>query len=115
MDDPSPVAVGFVGLGMMGQALVSRLLAASIPVVVANRSPGPVREAVAAGAAAAVNPREVGRRTASGIVFVMVSDGRAQRSVLFGRSGVAAGLAAGGLVVDLSTVAPADSRSAAAR
>ena len=108
-------AVGFVGLGMMGRALVGRLLEQRIPVVAWNRSPGPVRAARRRGAVGAASPREVGERSGTGIVFTMVTDGTALRSVLFGRRGLAEGLPRSGLVVDLSTVLPSDSIGAARR
>jgi len=44
--------VAVVGLGAMGGAIVTRLLATGHEVVVWNRSPGPLGAAVAEGAAA---------------------------------------------------------------
>ncbi len=107
--------VGFVGLGLMGAAIARRLLAAGIPLVVYNRTAERARPLVEAGAARADRPVEVGRRASSGVVFVMVSDFAAVRSVLFGRGGLARGMPAGGLVVDLSTVTPDQSRTEAER
>jgi 3-hydroxyisobutyrate dehydrogenase-like beta-hydroxyacid dehydrogenase len=115
MPPGAPQTVGFVGLGMMGRALVGRLRHAGLPVVAWNRTAAPLADAELSGAVRAADPKDVGRRADSGIVFTMVTDGPAQREVLFGRTGVAAGLARGGLVVDLSTVAPSDSRRAAER
>ena len=45
----------------------------------------------------------------------MVTDARAVRAVLFGRSGLAAGAGPGTLVVNLSTIAPDESRAATER
>ena len=52
--------VGFLGLGIMGRPMARNLLAAGYPLVVWNRSPGPVAELTAAGAEAAASPAAVG-------------------------------------------------------
>ncbi len=110
-----PLSVGLVGLGLMGAPIARRLLAAGVPLVVYNRTAERAREIGEAGAAVADRPVDVGRRASAGIVFVMVTDHPAVRAVLFGRNGVARGLSAGALVVDLSTVSPAQSRATAER
>ena len=42
--------VGFIGLGIMGKAMALNVLKAGFPLVVHNRSHGPVEELVVAGA-----------------------------------------------------------------
>jgi len=54
--------LGFVGLGNMGRPMVSRLLDAGHVVHVHSRSPGPVDEVVALGAASAGSSAAVARR-----------------------------------------------------
>ncbi|MFM7718845.1 MAG: NAD(P)-binding domain-containing protein, partial [Actinomycetota bacterium] len=48
-----PERVGFIGLGLMGRHMAGNLLAAGFPLTVHSRSPGPVAELAAAGAATA--------------------------------------------------------------
>ena len=54
--------LGFIGLGQMGRPMVRRLLEAGHTVHVHSRSPGPVEEMVAIGAAAAGSAADVVRR-----------------------------------------------------
>jgi len=100
---------------MMGSRMASRLARAGIPVVVTNRSASKTASVVAAGARAVARPRDVGKAVGSGVVFTMLSDARAFDAAVFGRSGLAGGLLAGSLVVDLSTVRPEESRGFAER
>jgi len=113
---PSSTApIGFVGLGTMGGPMAARLLAAGYPLVVTNRTRDRAEPLLSAGASWAASPREVGRTASGGVVFVMVTDVRAVRAVLFGRNGVASGAGPGTLVVNTSTIAPDESRSVAER
>jgi 2-hydroxy-3-oxopropionate reductase len=105
--------VGFVGLGVMGRPMAANLLNAGVELVVHNRSEGPQAEAVALGAAGASSPAEVAERC--GIVITMLSDDAAVRAVVAGEGGVLAGLRAGSLIVDMSTVSPALTRELAER
>lgn len=113
---PSPVGpVGFVGLGMMGGPMAARLLSAGTALVVHNRDRQKAEPFLASGATWADSPRAVGRAASGQVVLVMVTDARAVRSVLFGRAGIASGAGPGTLVVNLSTIAPEESRAAAER
>lgn len=112
---PPAAAVGFLGLGAMGHAIAHRLRSAGTPLVVYNRAPGPADALAAEGATRVDRPIEVGRRVGPGVVFTMVADHPATRTVLFGRGGLARGLPPGAVVVDLSTVGPEQSRDLAAR
>jgi 3-hydroxyisobutyrate dehydrogenase len=113
---PLPHApIGFVGLGTMGAAMAARLVSAGVPLVVHNRDRAKADPLLAAGATWAETPRAVGRAASGRQVLVMVSDARAVRAVLFGRHGVAGGASPGTLVVNLSTIAPDESRAVAER
>ena len=103
--------VGFVGLGTMGQALALRLMENGIPLAVYNRSPERVRPLEEKGALVGRTPRETAQKASSGVVFVATTDGKTQHRAILGRSGVARGLAEGGVVVGLATIAPEESRS----
>jgi 3-hydroxyisobutyrate dehydrogenase-like beta-hydroxyacid dehydrogenase len=101
--------IGFVGLGIMGSRMAANLRRAGYELTVYNRT----RERADAwaaehGGAVAATPAEVG--AASDVVVTMVVDGAQVEEVLLGEQGVAAGAAAGTLCVDMSTIAPGDSR-----
>jgi 2-hydroxy-3-oxopropionate reductase len=106
-------AIGFIGLGVMGQPMARHLLASGRPLIVHSRSPGPVEALVAAGARAAASPAEVAR--AARHLFTMLPDGPDVREVLDGDKGVLGAMAPGTIVVDSSTIAPATARELAAR
>jgi 2-hydroxy-3-oxopropionate reductase len=103
--------VGFVGLGIMGRPMAHRLLDAGWALTVHSRSPGPVDELVAAGAARAASPAEVAR--AADVVVTMLPDTPDVRSVLLGEDGVASGAAPGSLVIDMSSIDPGPTREIA--
>lgn len=107
--------VGFIGIGQMGEHVAARLIAGGHPVVATSRNPERRDLLRRLGAESVERPADVGRRIGDGILFTMVRDGPALRSVLFGRGGAAARLRPGALVVDLSTVGPAESRAVGAR
>ncbi len=104
--------VGFIGLGIMGKPMARNLLRAGYPLVVLNRSRGPVDELVAEGAEAGSTPRDVASR--SGVVITMLPDSPDVESVVLGTDGVAQGIASGSLFIDMSTIAPATARKVAA-
>jgi 3-hydroxyisobutyrate dehydrogenase-like beta-hydroxyacid dehydrogenase len=105
--------VGYVGLGVMGSAIVRRLLAAEHDVTVWNRTRDKAEPMLAAGARWADSPREVAEQ--SEVVFTMVTNTAAVRAVTEGPDGVIAGLAPGKVYIDMSTASPANTRDLAAR
>lgn len=107
------VHLGFIGTGLMGRPMVLRLLAAGYPVSVWNRSAAKLEPLLSEGALAQSSPAAVAR--AADIVMMCVTDQGAAGEVLFGPDGVAAGGAAGKLVVDFSSIAPASAREFAGR
>lgn len=110
MSEPR-VRVGVIGLGLMGKPMALNLLRAGFPLTVSNRSRAAVDELVAEGAAAADGPRALAAR--SDVVVTMLPDGPDVTAVLRGADGVFAGAAAGTVVVDASTIAPATARALA--
>jgi 3-hydroxyisobutyrate dehydrogenase-like beta-hydroxyacid dehydrogenase len=102
--------IGFIGLGQMGAPIAERLRAAGYPLVVHNRTRAKAESLIDAGAQWAFTPRDVGRAATGQVVFTSLSDARAVDRVLFGRQGLLRGLRPGALVVDLSTIAPSQSR-----
>ena len=104
--------VGFIGLGLMGRPMAANLLKAGFEVTVWNRTASRADELVAQGAKLAASPRAVA--SASEVVITIVSDPAALESVLWGESGVFAGLQRGSVLIESSTVSPALERRAAA-
>lgn len=94
--------VGFVGLGVIGLPMAERLLAQGIPLAVWNRTPEKAQALASKGAALAATPRDLAARC--DIVITMVSDGAALRELVHRADGIAAGLAAGKVHLDMSTV-----------
>lgn len=97
-------ALGFVGLGIMGQAMAKNLYGAE-PLTVYNRTRERTRALQEMGARVVDTPRQAA--SASQICFIMVSNDEALRQVTLGEDGVLAGMSPGSIVVDHSTVSPA--------
>ncbi|HEU0292581.1 MAG TPA: NAD(P)-dependent oxidoreductase [Anaerolineales bacterium] len=103
--------LGFVGLGVMGSRVVKRLLDAGHQVTGYNRTKSKAQWLLDAGMEWAESPRAVAE--ASDISFSMVTNTSALQSVMEGAGGVVAGLSAGKIHVDMSTVSPAYSQELA--
>jgi 2-hydroxy-3-oxopropionate reductase len=92
--------------------MAKNLLKAGFPLVVHSRSPQPVDEVVAAGAARGTSPADVARQTA--VVITMVPDTKDVELVLEGPEGVFEGMRPGTVVIDMSTISPVATRRLAA-
>lgn len=105
--------LAFLGLGAMGSRMAARLLAAGHEVTVWNRSPGPGAELAASGARVAATPRDA----ASGAeaVLAMLRDDDASRAVWTdAETGALAGMRAGALAIECSTLTVGWARELAA-
>jgi 3-hydroxyisobutyrate dehydrogenase len=96
--------IGFVGTGVMGASMARHLLEAGYPLTVHNRTADKAEQLVAAGAVWADTPRNVAER--SDVVIAIVGYPRDVESV-FLEDGIIAGIAPGGLVIDMTTSSPA--------
>ena len=105
--------IGFIGLGHMGGNMAARLLAAGYPVYGEDRNHEQAQGLVHDGLHWCETPREVAEATE--IVFTSVTDDGALEAVASGPDGILAGLAAGKIWVDMSTVSPRVSRELAER
>ena len=105
--------VGFAGMGTMGAAMAANLARAGFPLAVWNRTPGRAAALLELGASEAATPAELA--AAVDVVVVCLSDTPDVEAVLFGPGGLAAGVRAGGLIVDCSTISPGASEGFAAR
>ncbi|KAF7013517.1 hypothetical protein CFC21_027595 [Triticum aestivum] len=110
---PGRTRVGWVGIGVMGGAMATRLLAAGFTVTAYARTSVKADALVAAGASVADSPASVA--AASDVVFTMVSDPGDVRAVVLDRaSGALAGLRPGGVLVDCTSSSPSLAREIAA-
>jgi 3-hydroxyisobutyrate dehydrogenase-like beta-hydroxyacid dehydrogenase len=109
-----PDRIGFVGLGIMGSRMAANLARAGHELTVFNRTRATAEDWVADhGGTVADSPAAVG--AASDVVISMVVDGDQVREVLLGEQGVAQGADRGTLCVDMSTIAPAQTRAIGAQ
>ena len=106
-------ALGFIGLGVMGQPMALNLRKAGHALSVFARNPAQSAPLLAAGATVLATPAAVAR--AVDVLFINVSDDAALDAVLFNKEGAASGLPAGGIVVDMGTTSPAFTRQLADR
>ncbi|MDB5857608.1 MAG: 2-hydroxy-3-oxopropionate reductase, partial [Ramlibacter sp.] len=104
--------IGFVGLGLLGQAMALRLQQQGFQLVVWNREAERSAPLAAAGAVVADSPAAVARQCR--IVCLCVIDGAAVREVVFGPRGIVSARGAARTVLDSSTVDPAETRALAA-
>jgi 2-hydroxy-3-oxopropionate reductase len=115
--------VGFIGLGLMGKPMARNLLKAGYPVMVYNRSRPAMEELQARGAILASSPKALAEQT--GVICTCLPDSPDVESVILGSNGILSAdrfaasetlptnSLANGLVIDLSTIAPATSRQLA--
>ena len=100
--------VGYIGLGIMGKPMARNILRAGFPLVVHNRSRGPVDELVALGAQAADGPAAVA--AAVDVVITNLPDSDTVAQVVLGPGGIREGAHPGLVFVDHSTIRPATAR-----
>ncbi len=104
-------AIGVAGLGAMGGRIAGRLLFQGNTVYGTNRTKPKADALIEQGLHWCDSPREVAE--AADVVFSMVTDSEALEAVTAGPEGILAGLAAGKVYVDLSTVSRQTSRTLA--
>jgi 4-hydroxybutyrate dehydrogenase/sulfolactaldehyde 3-reductase len=108
----SSMNVGFIGLGTMGSPMAENVLKGGHRIIVADVQAAPVDKLVSLGATKGTTPREVA--AASEIVITMLPDAPDVERVAFGADGVIAGIRAGSIYVDMSTIDPATTRTVGA-
>ena len=112
MSSPRP-RLGFLGIGLMGEAMTRRLLDRGWSVTVWNQEPERLEKVVPHGAVAAKDPASVAE--SSDIVLICVLHTEAVHRCVFETDGIAAAKARPRLVVDLSTADPEATRRMADR
>jgi 3-hydroxyisobutyrate dehydrogenase len=101
---PDNTRIGWVGTGIMGASMCSRLIDSGYEVTVFNRSKNKASSLIDKGAAWAESPAEVS--ASSDVTFAIVGMPDDVREVFLGPSGILAGAKAGSVAVDMTTSTP---------
>ena len=103
--------LGYIGLGAMGSRMANRLLEKGHTVFGFNRTRSKAQWLIDRGMKWGDSPKSVAQ--AADVVFVMVTDSKALDGVSDGPDGFLAGIRPGSVIIDMSTVSPAVSRTVA--
>ena len=101
--------IGWIGLGNMGNPMCKNLIKAGHRVTVWNRTKSKATEVLEMGAQWASSPEAVARQ--ADYIFTMVASGAILQKVALSENGIVQGITAGKIVIDMSTVSPAESES----
>ena len=104
--------IGFIGLGIMGTPMAGHLIKAGHDVYLYTHGSVPAA-LVEAGGKACASSKEVAQN--ADVIITMVPDTPHVASALFGENGVAEGLSAGKVVVDMSSISPVETKVFAER
>ena len=99
--------VGFIGLGIMGQPMAGHLIDAGHELFLYDVKPVP-EELTGKGGTACKSGQEVAEK--ADVIITMVPDTPHVEAALFGENGVAKGLSKGKTVVDMSSIAPIETK-----
>jgi 3-hydroxyisobutyrate dehydrogenase-like beta-hydroxyacid dehydrogenase len=96
--------IAFLGLGQMGAPMARRLLQAGHQLTVWNRTADRAKQLAAEGAVVAGSPAQAG--VAAEFAITMLATPEALQEVVLSENGLAKGLGAGQVYIDMSTVGP---------
>jgi 2-hydroxy-3-oxopropionate reductase len=99
--------VGFIGLGIMGAPMAGQLQKAGHTLYLHTRSSVP-NDLIAAGGVTCASSAEVASK--ADVIITMLPDTPDVATVLFGENGVAQGLSAGKIVIDMSSISPTETK-----
>ena len=105
--------IGFIGLGIMGAPMAGHLIDGGHAVCTAVHATPAPGELTGKGLKVVGSNKEVAE--ASDVIIVMVPDTPHVAQVLFGENGVAEGLSGGKTVIDMSSIAPIETKEFAKR
>jgi 3-hydroxyisobutyrate dehydrogenase-like beta-hydroxyacid dehydrogenase len=97
-------AIGFIGLGIMGQPMVQNLMKAGFQVVVWNRTISKSEEMAKLGVEIGASPADLARHTDA--VISCVTDSPDVEEIVLGSDGVFSGARPGLVMIDMSTISP---------
>jgi 2-hydroxy-3-oxopropionate reductase len=103
--------IGYIGLGVMGNACANNLLKADYPLWVYARRSEQMQQLVQAGAQACNSPQTLAKHC--DLIFTNVSDTDDVREVILGEQGIIHGAQTGSTVIDMSTISPSVTRQIA--
>jgi len=102
--DVTKTKIGWVGTGVMGNAMCQHLMAAGYKATIYTRTKSKAQNLINKGAFWVNNPREVAENVP--IVFTMVSLPADVQNVIFSQNGILNGLQEGSIIVDMTTSSP---------
>ncbi|EEF33113.1 3-hydroxyisobutyrate dehydrogenase, putative [Ricinus communis] len=107
---PTKTRIGWIGIGVMGAAMASRLLSAGYSLTIYSRTPSKALKLQSKGAILASSPLEVAKN--SDIVCTMVGHPSDVRSIVLENQGksILDGLHHGGVIIDFTSSHPALAR-----
>lgn len=105
--------LGFIGMGLMGVPMSSRLLEAGFALTVWNRNPAKCAALAERGAQVAATIADLCRN--ADLLLTCVSDTDAVEELVFGYGGIGESCRAGQVLIDFSSIAPDATREMAAR
>ncbi len=100
--------IGFIGLGIMGKPMAKNLLKAGHDLLVFDIIKENVDYMVEAGAKAATSSKEVAKECK--LIITMLPNSPHVKTVVMGKDGVLEGATQGSILVDMSSIAPAESQ-----
>lgn len=107
------LAVGFIGVGHIGNPMCHQILKGGFDLTVCDVRPEAYSDLVESGADAAITPAEVAQRT--NIILLSLYNSDVVEQVVFGENGIAGAGVAGKIVIDTSTGLPERSKEFAIR
>ena len=99
--------IGFIGLGIMGKPMAGNLIKSGHSVSLYSRS-GIPKGLIEQGGKPCVSAKQVAQK--ADIIITMLPDTPDVEKVLFGENGVAQGLSRGKIVMDMSSISPAETK-----
>ena len=93
--------VGLIGLGIMGSAYAGHLVDAGFPTTAYDVDPAALERYTQRGGSPAASPKDVAVN--SDLIFVALASASAVEGALFGSDGVASGVSAGSVILDMGT------------
>ncbi len=100
--------IAFIGTGIMGKPMALNLQKAGYQIVVSDHFVAPPQELVDGGATVVHSGKEAAQ--VSDVIITMVPNTPDVADALFGDNGIAQGLSAGKLVIDMSSIAPIETQ-----
>jgi 2-hydroxy-3-oxopropionate reductase len=104
--------IGFIGLGIMGRPMAGHLIAGGHQLFLYDIKPASA-DLTSQGAVACASASEAAEH--GDVIITMVPDTPHVETALFGPGGIAGGLSPGKIVVDMSSIAPLETKRFAAR